>query len=78
MSIRKKLSAFSKGESGRVVTIRTDSLKVLLLGLGLAEGDKFTLSDIAPLGDPIAIRTASTKIAIRKNDAEQILAEVLA
>ena len=77
MGIEKKLTAFKKGESGRVVSVSPDALKVLLLGLGFGVGDTFTLSDIAPLGDPLAVKTASTKIAIRKADAEQILAELI-
>ena len=60
-----------------MISIQPDSLKVMLIGLGLGVGDVFTLSDIAPFGDPLALRTESTKIAIRKEDAAQIEAELI-
>ena len=46
-----------------------------LLGLGLAQGVHFTLTNRAPMGDPIAVRIAGTKVAIRKAQAELITAE---
>ena len=71
----KKLSQFNIGESGRIVSVNSEALKLALLGLGLAQGVHFTLTNRAPMGDPIAVRISGTKVAIRKAQAELITAE---
>lgn len=47
-----------------------------LLDLGFVKGFKVTTQSISPLNDPIAYNIHNTIIALRKNDARNILIEV--
>lgn len=67
-----KLSEMRIGEQGEVLKIETPELEMALMRLGLVQGDRFTLSDAAPLGGPIALRIPGGKVALRKADARNI------
>ena len=43
-----------------------------LLELGLMEGEELTVVTRAPLGDPIEIESALTRLSLRKAEAAQI------
>lgn len=47
-----------------------------LLDLGFIKNSKITIQSISPLGDPIAYNIHNTIIALRKDDAENILIEI--
>lgn len=66
---RRRLSELKKGDTGTIVSVETPDMQVALMNLGVIEGDRCTLSDIAPLGDPIAIHINGTKVSMRKKDA---------
>lgn len=70
-----QLSTLRTGRSGRIVRIDSPEVEVALLDLGVVIGDMFTLSDTAPLGDPIAISINGTKIFMRKKDAAAVWVE---
>ena len=72
-----KMSAFRSGERGRIVEIQSSELQLAMLSYGVLPGEIFLFSEVAPLGDPIAIRIEGTKVALRKAQAELILAEVV-
>lgn len=68
----KRLSELSKGDQGIISSIEKYEVQVALMNLGVIVGDLLKLSDIAPLGDPIAFTVNHTKVSIRKNDARTI------
>lgn len=72
----KKLSELPMGTRATIRLIRSEEIKVGLLSLGVSEGESITLSDAAPLGGPIAFKLHGTKVALRLQDASQILVEV--
>ncbi len=43
-----------------------------LLELGLMEGEEVTVVTRAPLGDPIEIESALTRLSLRKTEAAQV------
>lgn len=43
-----------------------------LLELGLMEGEELTVVTCAPLGDPIEIESALTRLSLRKSEAAQV------
>jgi ferrous iron transport protein A len=43
-----------------------------LLELGLMEGEELTVVTRAPLGDPIEVESALTRLSLRKAEAAQI------
>jgi len=67
------LPSLNLGESAKIVAIHSSELQLALMKLGVMKGDQFRLSNIAPLGDPIAIEINRTKISIRKRDAGNIM-----
>lgn len=67
-----QLSKMETGKTGRITKINGSEMEVALLNMGIVVGDTCLLSDIAPLGDPIAITINGTKISMRKRDAENV------
>lgn len=74
--MKKKLSEFRIGEKGRILEINENEVQLAMLTLGVIPGESFKLTVKAPFGDPIAIQLAGTKVALRKSQAQHILAEV--
>jgi ferrous iron transport protein A len=66
------LSALALHSRAYITAIDTDALHLALLKLGVSVGNQLYLSNIAPLGDPIAIAINGTKISLRKTDAAHI------
>ena len=53
--------------------IGNEKLAKRLLALGAIEGTEVSLKTIAPLGDPVIINLIGFNLAVRKNDAKNIL-----
>lgn len=53
--------------------IGNDKLAKRLSTLGFTEGTEIKVKKFAPLGDPIMVRIRGYNIAIRKNDAKNII-----
>ncbi|MBX7241935.1 MAG: ferrous iron transport protein A [Bacteroidia bacterium] len=68
----RKLSELKIGDTATISSIETAEMQVALMNLGVLEGDKCKLTDIAPLGDPIAVLVNGTKVSLRKKDAEKV------
>ncbi|MGD9919032.1 MAG: ferrous iron transport protein A [Paenirhodobacter sp.] len=72
-----KLREFRPGESGRVSGFRPGSklYRRKLLAMGMTPGAEFTVTRLAPLGDPIELRLRGFALTLRKADAEAIEVE---
>ena len=71
-----ELSKLKIGESGKVVSIKTDlSVKNRLAVMGLTEGVTVTLIRCAPFLDPIEIKLRGFYLALRIKDANKIQVE---
>ncbi len=46
-----------------------------LLALGVTPGVEFTVSRVAPLGDPIELRLRGAAISVRKGEAQILILE---
>lgn len=66
------LSDLTPGDMGEIMDIQSKELALALLRMGVSKGDRVTLTDIAPLGDPVAIKVNGTKLSLRKKDAASI------
>lgn len=51
--------------------------KQKLLAMGLTPGTEFTVTRVAPLGDPVEIRVRGFKLSLRKDEAEALVVEAL-
>lgn len=59
-----------------ITAIDTDTMRLALLKMGVSVGNSLSISNIAPLGDPIAIVVNGTKISLRKTDAAHIWVQI--
>lgn len=71
------LAMMRLGQSGTIQYTADHELCVALLNLGIKNGTVFRVTNIAPLGDLLAIAANGTKIAIRRKDAVQIIVKIL-
>lgn len=65
------------GSKGRVIGYREGAKSYLdkLLAMGLTIGAEFTVSRVAPLGDPVELNVRGYNISLRKNEAEILIVE---
>lgn len=67
------LSEAKPGMIVRIDSVGESKLKQRLMTMGLIPGTRVEILNSAPFGDPIALRLRSYNLAMRKNDAAQIL-----
>lgn len=67
-----------RGMKARVVGVsgEGDDTK-RLMELGLTPGSEFTVTKIAPLGDPVEISLRGYRLCLRKREAQEILLELV-
>ncbi|WP_055667430.1 FeoA family protein [Desnuesiella massiliensis] len=62
------------GQKGLVMNVQgNEKLAKRLLALGCIEGTEILIKRAAPLGDPIVVNFRGFDMAIRKNDAKNII-----
>lgn len=65
------------GEKGRITGVEPaeKSYRQKLLAMGLIPGTEFTLSRVAPLGDPIEIAVRGYSLSLRRDEAQILKVE---
>lgn len=73
------LSELKIGQEAIVKNIRVTNraVKRHLLDMGITKGVKVKIKKIAPMGDPICIQLRGYELIIRKQDLQQIEAEII-
>ncbi|HRP68997.1 MAG TPA: FeoA family protein [Turneriella sp.] len=69
--LERSLSTLALGESG--VVVRTPTQNERLAEIGLIKGEKVTLLQVAPLGDPIVLQVLDTPIILRRSDLAEVI-----
>jgi ferrous iron transport protein A len=67
------LSELVPGEVGIVKEFTDLEMSVKLMEMGCLPGESITVSRIAPLGDPIAIKVSGYQLSLRKFEASTII-----
>lgn len=77
MNERKQLGDLAVGAIGRVVGYEKTArgYKGKLLAMGLTPGTEFTITRLAPLGDPVEILVRGFKLSLRKDEAKSLFVE---
>jgi ferrous iron transport protein A len=74
----KRLSQLKTGDQAQIIGFETDSdYASQLESLGLIPGTKLQVGRVAPFGDPIEIRIRGYALALRRQEAECLVLEVL-
>ncbi len=71
------LNSLPVGHSGKVAYIKDNNLKRRFLDLGIIPDTIIKTERYSPLGNPIAFNIRGTIIAIRKEDAKNILIDMI-
>ena len=72
-----KLSELKAGERATITHFETPDLQLKLMEMGCLPGEEIVVEQIAPLGDPISVRIAGYALSLRKNEANQILVQLI-
>jgi ferrous iron transport protein A len=70
------LSQIKLGQHAVVTKVNGDVLALKLFEMGVLPGEAVELENIAPFGDPIAIRVGESKLCLRLEDAASIEIEL--
>jgi ferrous iron transport protein A len=70
------LSEIKAGQHAVVVKVNGDVLALKLFEMGMLPGESVELENIAPFGDPIAIRVGESKLCLRLEDAAHVEIEL--
>ena len=65
-------SALKIGESATITAVNLDEIPLKLLEMGCLPGNKITLLQVAPLGDPLYFNVNDSHVAIRIETAREI------
>ncbi|MBV6492272.1 MAG: hypothetical protein LDLANPLL_00265 [Turneriella sp.] len=69
--LERSLSTLALGESG--VVVRTPTQNERLAEIGIVKGEKVTLVQVAPLGDPVVVEVLDTPIILRRSDLAEVM-----
>jgi ferrous iron transport protein A len=67
----KRLADMAVGDRGRVAGFEKgfEKYRRKLLAMGLVKGTEFTISRVAPMGDPVEIEVRGYHLSLRKDEA---------
>ena len=65
-------SALKIGETATITAVNLDEIPLKLLEMGCLPGNKITLLQVAPLGDPLYFNVNDSHVAIRIETAREI------
>jgi ferrous iron transport protein A len=71
----KKLSELEIGQEAIIRHFEDDEIFLKLMEMGFIPGEKVTVDQVAPFGDPIAIHIAGYQVSLRLNEASKIMVE---
>ena len=69
----RKLTDIEIGTVATIDSFTDEETSILLLEMGCLPGESIEISNIAPLGDPIAIKVSGYKLRHRKKETTTIL-----
>ncbi|MDP5000557.1 MAG: ferrous iron transport protein A [Flavobacterium sp.] len=65
-------SSLEIGEEATIIDVNLDEIPLKLLEMGCLPGNKITLLQIAPFGDPLYFNVNDSHVAIRLETAREI------
>lgn len=72
-----KLSDTKRGSEGYILKINGDKqFKKKLFVMGILEGERFLVENVSPMGSPIVLNVKQARIALRREEAENVIVEL--
>ncbi len=71
----KRLSEIRPGVAVEVKQVEDNELLLKLMEMGFIPGEIITITQIAPLGDPISVAVAGYSLSLRLNEARHVFVE---
>ena len=71
--MKKRLIDMREGTTGRVLGFQDDEIGAKLLEMGCFPGNKVKIIRSAPFGCPLYVKVGHHQLALRKQEAENIL-----
>jgi ferrous iron transport protein A len=71
----KRLSEIAVGVPVVIKDFEQDDIFLKLMEMGFIPGEKVTVQQVAPLGDPISIEVAGYHLSLRLNEASKVFVE---
>ena len=72
-----KLSQLKPGQSGIIQEFDSQEIHLKLMEMGCLPGEKISVEQKAPLGDPVSVSVAGYTLSLRLNEAEHILVDII-
>lgn len=73
-----KLADLQTGQDGKIVGFSKGGkmYRQKLMAMGLVKGTKFSITRVAPMGDPVEIKVRGFALSLRKTEADALTVEV--
>ncbi len=75
--MKKKLSQLKPGQKAIIREFDNNEIFLKLMEMGCLPGEKITIEQVAPLGDPISVSISGYSLSLRLSEANQINVELI-
>ena len=72
-----KLSQLKPGQKAIIKDFDNQEIHLKLMEMGCLPGEKITIEQTAPLGDPVSISIAGYTLSLRLNEADHIIVGII-
>jgi ferrous iron transport protein A len=72
-----KLSQLKPGQKAIIEDFDNQEIHLKLMEMGCLPGEKITIEQKAPLGDPMSVSIAGYTLSLRLNEADHIIVDVI-
>ena len=75
--MNKKLSELRPGQKGIIKDFDNQEIHLKLMEMGCLPGEKISIEQIAPMGDPVSVIVAGYTLSLRLDEADHILVDII-
>lgn len=75
--MNKKLSELRPGQKGIIKDFDNQEIHLKLMEMGCLPGERISVEQVAPLGDPVSVIVAGYTLSLRLDEADHILVDII-
>jgi ferrous iron transport protein A len=72
-----KLSQLKPGQKAIIEDFDSNEIHLKLMEMGCLPGEKITVEQTAPMGDPVSVSVAGYTLSLRLNEADHIIVNII-